>query len=286
MTTSSEIVAVARKLINNRTIYVLGAEVALDQSNFNIDHLIGTGGIKPLIATDCSEFTQATAWIAGVWPVFPDGAWQQAAYCRRRGTSVTVTKAMATPGALLFKDHGPAGAGGAGNHVAISLGDGTCIEARSSRLIPNCGIWSAKGRGWNYAAFFPDVFYGAAPPPPLPPPQMFPPPVIIRQGEGFVANQPLDSGSARLIAQSDGNLVIYESGKPTWSSNTYGHDPRVEMQYDGNLVLSLAGKAVGATMTVGSGFYAAFQNDGNLVVCDTSGKPIWASKSSHWFQIP
>jgi cell wall-associated NlpC family hydrolase len=286
MTTASEIVAVARKLLNSKTIYNLGAEVALDQSNFNIDNLIGTNGIQPLKVTDCSEFTQAVAWIAGVWPAFPDGAWQQAAYCRRRGTSISVTKALVTAGALLFKDHGPAGAGGAGNHVAISLGDGTCIEARSSRLTPNCGIWSAIGRGWNYAALFPDVFYGELPPPPAPPPQMFPPPVIVPMGQGFGENQPLDAGSSRLIAQSDGNLVIYESGKPIWSSNTYGSNPRVEMQRDGNFVLSLSGKAVGATMTVGTGFYAAFQADANLVICDVSGKPVWASKSSHWFQIP
>lgn len=68
-------------------------------------------------AFDCSELVEWAAARAGV--KFVDGSSQQRAYCERKGTLVSVDRAVRTRGALLF----------ASGHVAISLGNGRTIEA-------------------------------------------------------------------------------------------------------------------------------------------------------------
>ncbi|HEV2402958.1 MAG TPA: hypothetical protein VGS08_02035 [Candidatus Saccharimonadales bacterium] len=82
-----------------------------------------------------------------------------------------------------------------------------------------------------------------------------------------------------LKLQTDGNLVLYSSGNPTWSSGTYGQ-PSAElyMQPDGNLVIyGTSGQSLWASATNGRGGSSlVLQNDGNLVVYSSSG-PTWSS---------
>lgn len=288
MTTAGDILAVARKLLDDSTRYVLGAEVGLTSINFDMVEL-NIDGIAPLVKADCSEFTQAVAWYCGL-SGFPDGAYLQAAYCRRRGTSITVAEALATPGALLFVDYGASGGNGHGNHVGISDGTGWSWEARSSRLTPNCGRFKATGRGWNYAAKYPDVAYGIELAPPIPPKPIEPPaaPAILFAGHSIGVNVPLDSGPFRLILQDDANLVLHDRRTgPLWASNTAGSGAdSLAMQGDGNLVLYAGAAPVGASMTVGyPGAYLAVQSDGNAVIYTPGGQPVWASKSSPWIPI-
>jgi len=61
----------------------------------------------------------------------------------------------------------------------------------------------------------------------------------------------LANGTARLIQQGDGNLVLYRGGRALWQSHTYPHP--------------------GATTTL--------QSDGNLVVNAPSGTPLWSSRT-------
>jgi hypothetical protein len=66
------------------------------------------------------------------------------------------------------------------------------------------------------------------------------------------------NGKNHLIMQGNGDLVLYQSGKSVWSSNTHG---------------------LGAKNA-----YCAMQNDGNLVVYGEVGgksKAIWASNTDH-----
>ena len=54
----------------------------------------------------------------------------------------------------------------------------------------------------------------------------------------------------RISFQDDGNLVIYQTGNPTWSSGTHGK----------------------------GGVIVEMQNDGNLVMHDSKGNTVWQSK--------
>jgi hypothetical protein len=115
--------------------YVFGAEVRLTDPS--PDRL------------DCSELVQ--------WAVhqatgrdWVDGSRAQYA----AGTRVSIARAIATKGALLFLSNGsPLGI----HHVAISLGNGKTAEARSASL--GCGSWPAAGRGWKYACTIPALRY-------------------------------------------------------------------------------------------------------------------------------
>ncbi len=112
-----------------------------------------------------------------------------------------------------------------------------------------------------------------------------------------------------LVMQTDGNLVLYTNGMPTWSSNTYGNPGAwAAMQDDRNVVVYSAANrplfATGTTSTyvssinvppiswnsyLKSGYYLfspdgqyklVMQGDGNLVQYRMShGKtvPVWAS---------
>jgi hypothetical protein len=96
------------------------------------------------------------------------------------------------------------------------------------------------------------------------------------------------NGKYKLIFQSDGNFVIYDSAnKSVWAANTSGPGVSsnfVEMHTDGRLILrSVAGtswdkapKWLTATDT-DAGAYAQLTDDGRLVVFTKDGVERWAS---------
>lgn len=143
---------VARAQIGDR--YVFGAEADLKDADPEV--------------FDCSELTQWAAEQAGV--ELPDGATQQYLHLKKLGMLVPVEEGRTLPGALLFSfDREPQLGDGRtpGAHVAISLGDGATVEARSSR--DGVGQFSSNGR-FQYAAVIPGISDGeSAIPPPLPP---------------------------------------------------------------------------------------------------------------------
>lgn len=119
--------------------YRFGAEVSLDDPD------------PPVF--DCSELVQWAAARAGL--DVPDGSWRQVTACRDAGTLVDVATAERVRGALLFHFKGDpfAGERPASAHVAVSLGDGRTIEARSRRY--GVGSWPVAGRPWTHAGLVP-----------------------------------------------------------------------------------------------------------------------------------
>jgi hypothetical protein len=124
---------------------------------------------------DCSELVEWACARAGVTPTMPDGSWIQQRFCAGQGQIIGVDQAIATRGALLFNhrddagnpvDPGPKCPPHA--HVAISLGDGTTIEAMGT----NYGVLvaSARNRSWTAGALIPGCQYGSAPAPTPPAP--------------------------------------------------------------------------------------------------------------------
>lgn len=92
----------------------------------------------------------------------------------------------------------------------------------------------------------------------------------------------------KLIYQTDGNLVLYRSGKAVWATNTVVQYPyETVAQLDGNFVVYAhnyyTGKAypVWASGTAGKGSYRiTLQGDSNLVIYDVLGSAIWASNTA------
>lgn len=83
---------------------------------------------------------------------------------------------------------------------------------------------------------------------------------------------------ARLIMQSDGNLVLYKDGRAVWQTGTVGRGTCAVWQPDGNFVLyGHSGEALWASHTEGRGYYFAVQDDGNVVIYDQAGRPLWAT---------
>ena len=108
---------------------------------------------------DCSELVEWVCARLDVDPRVPDGSWLQFQHCESLGTDVSVTRGLGTLGALLFwfdgdpmRPNRPKGA-----HVAISLGDGRTIEARSEKH--GVGVFGPEGRSWTHAALIPGVEY-------------------------------------------------------------------------------------------------------------------------------
>lgn len=102
-----------------------------------------------LVSFQCSELVQWAAHRVGLY--MPDGSSNQYSYARKKGKAISISKAIKTKGALLYK-----GAGGS-THVAVSLGNGKTIEAANSRV----GVvsYSAYGRGWSVASLIPGMKY-------------------------------------------------------------------------------------------------------------------------------
>ena len=125
--------------------YVFGAEARPDDPNPKV--------------FDCSELVQ---WAAGkVGVKLPDGSWLQYLQLSGQGATVPVEQAIRTPGALLFSfDREPTPGGGRPGraHVAISLGDGRTIEARSSKY--DVGSFEATTDRFQYAAVIPGLSSG------------------------------------------------------------------------------------------------------------------------------
>lgn len=90
------------------------------------------------------------------------------------------------------------------------------------------------------------------------------------------------NGRFKLVLQTDGNLVVYDTASPAWSSGTQHSDTSfLKMQQDGNLVLySPNGSPRWASETSGkcSQPYLTLQNDGTLAMYahDKQGI-IWSS---------
>jgi cell wall-associated NlpC family hydrolase len=122
-----QFVALALQQAGKRYIY--GVEVKLSDPNPS--------------AFDCSELVQWAASRAGITPEVPDGSAAQLAHCRRNNSTLSIPQAINTKGALLFMN----------GHVAISLGNGSTIEAMN----PSNGVRKGKaaGRAWIAGAKIP-----------------------------------------------------------------------------------------------------------------------------------
>jgi hypothetical protein len=99
-------------------------------------------------------------------------------------------------------------------------------------------------------------------------------------------NDQLESanGSATLVMQGDGNLVLYrqDNGNALWASNTVGMGvTHAVMQGDGNFVAYDANnQAWWSSGTMGSpGAAVTLEDDGNLVVAIDGGTPVWSSNT-------
>jgi len=123
--------------------YIFGVEVSADDDNPS--------------AFDCSELVQWGCDHLGVSPRMPDGSWNQANHCRIHGTLISVDQGVATRGALLFKFSSSPfeGSRPSSAHVAVSLGNGKTIEARSTHY--GVGSFSAYNRGWTHAGLIPGL---------------------------------------------------------------------------------------------------------------------------------
>ena len=90
-------------------------------------------------------------------------------------------------------------------------------------------------------------------------------------------------GLIRLIMQTDGNLVEYDSSNNVlWASGTNGQGSppyRLRMQGDGNLVIyDKFLSVIWATNIFGSNAYLVLQTNANAVIYSDSGV-LWASSS-------
>jgi len=105
---------------------------------------------------DCSELTKWAAARAGV--TIPDGAAHQYVWLKENGATMSVEQALRTPGALLFHFDSEPQPGLTGEpehaHVAISLGNGTTIEARGHAY--GVGVFDATNR-FDYAGMIPGM---------------------------------------------------------------------------------------------------------------------------------
>lgn len=91
-------------------------------------------------AFDCSGLVMKAAASIGV--KLPHNSGAQFAALSKQGKAISVSKGIATRGALLFR--------GPGQHVVISLGNGNTIEAMGRAY--GVVIGGTKGRGWTQAA--------------------------------------------------------------------------------------------------------------------------------------
>ncbi|MCD9140644.1 lectin [Streptomyces albireticuli] len=93
----------------------------------------------------------------------------------------------------------------------------------------------------------------------------------------------VSSDTARLVMQSDGNLVVYdEFNRARWASRTVGQGWTAQFQTDGNFVVyTRSGRAVWDSKTAGHpGSRLAVQDDGNVVIYDGS-QAIWSTRTAH-----
>lgn len=179
---------------------------------------------------DCSGFTYfLDQHVGGPTPSWDPQSHLQALYCRDHGLLVPIDQAINTPGALLFEgpDHAYVGGFGIPGHVAVSLGNGSTVEAMGHAW-GTC-IGRAAGRGWSNAGLFPGIDYsqvGPTPthPDPVPGPQLGDEMAIVIPAHGVYANGRRPFASLDF---QDGNVVCYNAMKINWigaptTSKTFG----------------------------------------------------------------
>jgi cell wall-associated NlpC family hydrolase len=111
------------------------------------DYVWGAGrsGGKNPEAFDCSGLIYWGMGRLG-FKGFPSTSGAIYEHCQK----TSVSKAIATPGAILWRE----------GHIAVSRGNGTTIEARSSDL--DVGVFSATvGRDWASGGFIPELSFGS-----------------------------------------------------------------------------------------------------------------------------
>jgi RHS repeat-associated protein len=98
------------------------------------------------------------------------------------------------------------------------------------------------------------------------------------------ANQTWSVPGARLVFQSDGNLVVYrtDTGQQVWSTNTGNHPSAVlAFQSDGSVVVYTDSTLTTGLWWSGTGGHpgatAMLQPNGVFVIDDSAGRPLWAS---------
>jgi hypothetical protein len=101
-------------------------------------------------------------------------------------------------------------------------------------------------------------------------------------GQTLTAGNTITSGNGLFIAamQTDGNFVIYGSGKALWATHTAGANAYATMQTDGNFVIySSTNAPLWSSRSYGPGSNLVLQNDGNLVIYNPHGRAIWSRTS-------
>lgn len=100
-------------------------------------------------------------------------------------------------------------------------------------------------------------------------------------GESLTGGAKLESASGQfaMIMQGDGNFVSYFWPQPYWASNTGGNtNARIVMQTDGNLVIYRQnGSVAWASNTNGHwNSTLVLQDDGNAVIRNSAGVVVWS----------
>jgi hypothetical protein len=172
-------------------------------------------------------------------------------------------------------------------------------------------VGARSNRVWNYISwngqqgFIPDVYANTptvanqfvpgvpqcgAPAPSAPAAPATPAPTASVAGDTLQSGQTLAGGQSitsadgrfRLVMQTDGNAVLYQSARVLWSSRTAGvAGARLVMQGDGNLVIyDSSNRPRWASNTPGrAGARFVLQSDGNAVVYVNS-TPVWATNTA------
>jgi hypothetical protein len=123
--------------------------------------------------------------------------------------------------------------------------------------------------------------------PPAPPPVVTPPSGcgVLAPDASLAVNGSVTSCNGRFsfVHQGDGNVVLYDGGRPLWSTRTNGRaTSTLAMQGDGNLVLYAPGlRPLWHTRTHGNaGARLSVQDDGNVVLYAADARVLWATGTS------
>jgi hypothetical protein len=137
---------------------VLLFALTLDGLPYIFGHEIAPGESNPT-AADCAELVEWACRCSQVAPTVPDGSWIQCRHCNNHEMIIPVEQAIDTRGALLFNFSDDPFTGGrpSSAHVAMSLGDGTTIEARGRAW--GVGTFPSRGRSWSHGGLLPGVSY-------------------------------------------------------------------------------------------------------------------------------
>lgn len=159
-------------------------------------------------AWDCSELVEVVCRHHGVTPTIPDGAYNQWMHCRKHAAMVSIQKAKETKGALLFIGSGVGVGRNAIWHVAFSRGDGTTVEARSTKY--GTGSWPIGNR-FQYAALIPGVNHSG---PPVT--------VVNKPPTQLPQTSPLKGNDMKTWLISDGQVLWATNGIDIVQASDYG----------------------------------------------------------------